>query len=165
MRMNGPSTPVIADLNNMAYADDESTTRILRMPFLETLEHDEQSITSLLLNIAYQNALPQLLSSSRLEGGITDGQLATVALVDIELQNSEAAVALNRLVWLQDGIDASEQDGGPLHRERRDGVGCALPRPALQELGARRALTRRIRCDRTPHIYRHFTPMTRQVRP
>ena len=73
------------------------------MPFLETLEGDELPLVYFLLEVAYRRGLPQLLSSPKLEGGIRDGQLAIVALADIELQNPDAAAALNRLPWLQDG--------------------------------------------------------------
>ena len=94
----------------MALWDDEGTARILGMPFLETPDHDDRPITSLLSDVAIRGALQRLVSSPRLDGGIRDGQLVTVALVDVELQNPVAAVALDGLAWLQDGIDPSEQN-------------------------------------------------------
>ena len=102
--------PIINNLENMALADDAGTARILGMPFLEIVNHDEERITSLLLDIVNRGVLRQLVSSPRLDGGIRDGQLVTVALVNVELQNPVAAAALNDLAWLQDGIDSSEQD-------------------------------------------------------
>ena len=81
------------------------------MPFLETLEGDELPLVNFLLEVAYRRDLPQLLSSPKLEGGIRDAQLGTVALADIELRDPDGAAALNGLAWLQDGIEPSEQEG------------------------------------------------------
>ena len=100
---------VAINLGNLAYWDDASTARILRMPFLKTLEGDEGDIVYFLLDVAHRRSLLSLISSPRLEGGIRDGQLGTVALVDIELQEPEAAAALNDLAWIQDGVGLSEQ--------------------------------------------------------
>ena len=80
------------------------------MPFLETLEGDELDVVYFLLEVAYRRSLQQLISSPKLEGGIRDGQLGTVALADIELRGPDAAAALNGLAWLQDGIEPSEQE-------------------------------------------------------
>jgi hypothetical protein len=44
--------PIVNDVDNMALADDEGAARVLAMPFLETLSHDEKRMTSLLLDIA-----------------------------------------------------------------------------------------------------------------
>ena len=101
---------VASNLGNLALRDDESTARIFKMPFLETLEDDEGRLVSFLLTVAYRRDLPQLLSSPKLEDGIRDGQLGTVALVDLEIRDPEAAAALNNLDWLKDGIDPSEQE-------------------------------------------------------
>lgn len=103
--------PIIYELINLAFWDDASAARVLQMPFLETLDRDEKSITALLMDIAVRRALPGVLSSARLEGGIHDDHLAILALADIEHQDPSAAAALNRLAWLEDGIDASEQEG------------------------------------------------------
>ena len=100
---------VAINLGNLAYWDDASTARILKMPFLETLEGDEEDIVYFLLDVAYRRGLLSLISSPRLEGGIRDGQLGTVALADIELRDPEAAAALNGLAWIQDGVGFSEQ--------------------------------------------------------
>ena len=100
---------VAINLGNLAYWDDVSTARILKMPFLETLEGDEEDIVYFLLDVAYRRSLLSLISSPRLEGGIRDGQLGTVALVDIELRDPEAAAALNGLAWIQDDVGLSEQ--------------------------------------------------------
>lgn len=105
-----PEYGVVINLGNLSSRDDESTARIMKMPFLETLEGDELDTIYFLLEVAYRRELPQLLSSPKLEGGIRDGQLGAVALVDIELRDPDAAVALNSLPWLQDGIDPSEQE-------------------------------------------------------
>ena len=102
--------PIINDLQRMAQWDDGATARVLGMPFLATPSYSDGRITSLLLEVAYRRALQRLLSSHWLAGGIRDDQLATVALVDLELQKPDAAGALNDLAWLRDGIDPSEQD-------------------------------------------------------
>ena len=109
--------PIINDLQGMAQWDDGSTARVLSMPFLATPSYSDGQITSLLGQIADRGGhvgdrgtLQRFLSSPRLGGGIRDGQLGTVALVDLELQKPDAASALNDLAWLRDGIDPSEQD-------------------------------------------------------
>ena len=109
--------PIINDLQGMALWDDGATARVLGMPFLETPSYSDGQITSLLGQIADRGGhvgdrgtLQRFLSSPRLGGGIRDGQLGTVALVDLELQKPDAASALNDLAWLRDGIDPSEQD-------------------------------------------------------
>ena len=100
---------VVSNLGNLAVLDDESA-RIFDMPFLETLESDEGHLISFLRTVAFRRDLPQLLSSPKLKDGIRDGQLGTVALVDLEIRDPEAAAAFNNLDWLKDGIDPSEQD-------------------------------------------------------
>ena len=103
--------PIINDLDNMALADDESTARVLGMKFLETLDHDEKRISSLLWDISNNVGLRRLLSSPKLEGGIRDGQFGTVMFAILELNNPDATAALNDLAWIRDGIGPSEEDG------------------------------------------------------
>ena len=102
--------PIIADLQEMARLDDGATARVLGMPFLAIPGYGDEPITSLLLEVARRRSLQRLLSSPKLGGGIRDDQLTTVALVDLELQNADAAAALNDLTWFQDGISPAEQD-------------------------------------------------------
>ena len=102
--------PIIIDLLNMASYDDAGTARVLEMPFLETLSHSDGRITSFLSGVAWERILHGLLSSPKLEGGIRDGDFAIVALAEAELQNPEAAAALDQLGWVQDGIDPSEHN-------------------------------------------------------
>ena len=100
--------PIIADLQEMARWDDGATARVLGMPFLATPSLDDEPMTSLLLEAARRRSLQRLLSSPWLAGGIVDGQLAEVSLAGLEARKPEAAAALNRLGWLQDGIGPSE---------------------------------------------------------
>ena len=102
--------PIIADLQEMARWDDGATARVLGMPFLATPGYGDEPITSLLLEVARRRSLQRLLSSDWLAGGIREGQLAAVALANLEVRGPDAADALNRLDWLRDGIDPSEQD-------------------------------------------------------
>ena len=102
--------PIIADLQEMARLDDGATARVLGMPFLATPGYGDEPITSLLLEVARRRSLQRLLSSHWLAGGIREGQLAAVALANLEVRGPDAADALNRLDWLRDGIDPSEQD-------------------------------------------------------
>ncbi len=95
----------------MGIFEDEATARILKMPFLETMEGDEERIIDFLVRLAFDRGLSQLLSSPRLEGGIKDGKFGTVALASLEIRDPEAAAALKELAWIQDGIDPSDQVG------------------------------------------------------
>ena len=101
--------PIIADLQQMARWNDGGTARVLGMPFLATPSLDDQPITSLLLEAARRRSLQRLLSSPWLAGGVGDGQLAEVSLASLEARKPDAAEDLNRLDWLQDGIDPSDQ--------------------------------------------------------
>ena len=96
-------------LGSLAYRDDGSTARILEMPFLETPGGNDGEIAGLLSNIEYEGALPEVLSSPRLERGIGDDDLALVALAYVEVQDREAGAALSGLAWLQDGVHPSER--------------------------------------------------------
>ena len=91
--------------------DDEAAARILRMPFLESLDRDDRLLLQILADLARSDtsSLRQLLSSPRLRDGITDGQLATVAFLDIEVRDPETASLVAALPWIQDGIEPSEQ--------------------------------------------------------
>ncbi len=101
---------IIEGLSRLAYRDDESTARILRMPFLETPGGDDGEILSLLSNSEHEGALAGVLSSPRLEGGIKDDHLAEVTLAYVETQDRDAAAALDGLAWVRDGVHPSEQE-------------------------------------------------------
>ena len=85
----------ILDISAMTWYDDTGTTRLLGMPFLESLSLDDKPMTSFLSRAAFERRLQQLLSSPKLEGGIRDGDLALVMMADAELQNPNAAAPLN----------------------------------------------------------------------
>ena len=101
---------IIEGLSRLAYRDDESTARILRMPFLETPGGDDGEILSLLSNSEHEGALAGVLSSPQLEGGIRDDHLAEVTLAYVETQDRDAAAALDGLAWVRDGVHPSEQE-------------------------------------------------------
>ena len=105
---------VIISLIDIATRDDKSAAQILEMPFLQTVYQRESLhiMVQILQDLARnsRSGLRRLLSSPALSGGITSDQLATVALLDLEVRNPDAAAAVQALPWIQDGIDPSEQD-------------------------------------------------------
>ena len=100
--------PIIADLQEMARWNDGGTARVLGMPFMASPSRGDGPIASLLLDAARRRNLQRLLSSPWLDGRVDDGQLAEVSLASLEARKPDAAAALNRLDWLQDGVVPSE---------------------------------------------------------
>ena len=55
------------------------------------------------------SALDRLLASPELAGDITSASLGVAALVELEGRNPDARAAVDKLSWVGDGIDVSEQ--------------------------------------------------------
>ena len=91
------------------------TLDILNMPFLETSATAENASTLDALFTLIQarpnsrQDLRALLAHPWLQGGIRDGQRATVELLAIGKRSPEIAAVLDTLPWVQDGIDDSEK--------------------------------------------------------
>ena len=85
------------------------------MPFLASLDQGTKplGILQVLEDLADfdPTLLQQLLSSPELRGGITNEHTAILGLLHLELQDPDAAAALNALPWIQDGIDRSDRNG------------------------------------------------------
>ena len=84
--------------------------RIIKMPFLETIEVQDLNILDMLRSL-YRfdpSGVHWLLSDHRLAAGITNEQESIVALLSQEWQNPETATALRALPWIRDGIAPSE---------------------------------------------------------
>ena len=105
---------VLSELFELASRDDETTARLLGMPFLESFEKWESLhfMVQVLDDLArdHPSGFRRVLSSPALAGGITSDQKATVALLDLEVRNPDTASAVRALPWMQDGISSSEQD-------------------------------------------------------
>lgn len=96
--------------------------RLLGMPFMESLEGQDDTVAAVLgilrgrltqhqsdQDLAGPDALERLLARLGLEGGITSEQLGDVAYEDLELRHPDAHMAVKALPWIRDGIEPSEQ--------------------------------------------------------
>ena len=106
---------VLSELFELASRDDETTARLLGMPFLESFDKWESLhfMVQVLDDLArdHPSGFRRVLSSPALAGGITSDQKATIALLDLKERNPDAASAMEALPYIQDGISPSEQDG------------------------------------------------------
>ena len=106
---------VLSELFGLASRDDETTARLLGMPFLESFDKWESLhfMVQVLDDLArdHPSGFRRVLSSPALAGGITSDQKATIALLDLKERNPDAASAMEALPYIQDGISPSEQDG------------------------------------------------------
>ena len=101
---------VVSSVREFTYSDFTIAHRIIKMPFLETIEVQDLNILDMLRSL-YRfdpSGVHWLLSDHRLAAGITDEQESIVALLSQEWQNPETATALRDLPWIRDGIAPSE---------------------------------------------------------
>ena len=104
---------------HIAAKSDEGMASVLRMPFMQTLEPDDEYVLDILWETSDaghswtdgEMPLRQLLSDPVLEGGITNDNLGEVALADLRVRNPEYASELERLPWILDGVSPSEGSG------------------------------------------------------
>ena len=100
----------VLGLLDFAGLDLEAALRIVRMPFLETIERSDDWTLEQLTDLRRVDAetFRTFLSHPEFAGGITDGQVVAVATLTLEFQDPDAA-AIGALPWVLDGIDHSEE--------------------------------------------------------
>ncbi len=101
----------VISLSNMAGRDEHAIALIVKMQFLDSMTETGLATIQVLeeLQSASPNGLQQLLSSPALSDGITKDHGGTVALLDLEMRDPEAASAIKALGWVADGMDTTEQ--------------------------------------------------------
>ena len=107
---HGTELLVIAALTDMAVQTSETAAlQTIKTPFLETIElGDIASMETLNFLVRFDpEGFQQLLSHPTLNGA-TDGQEKSVALLYLELRDPDAAVAMENMLWVQDGITYSD---------------------------------------------------------
>ena len=103
----------------IANKSDTTMADVLAMPFLQTLEPDDQDTLEILWKTSDagqsstggETPLRQLLADPALAGGITDDSLGDVALADLRVRDSESSGELESLPWIRDGVSPSENPG------------------------------------------------------
>ena len=92
--------------------EKEQGLSILEMPFLDTVEEPDALLLRMIHFLQRDDPadLQDLLARPELTGGITDGSRASVTLLLLEFQDPELESAVSGLTWVQDGIDANEED-------------------------------------------------------
>lgn len=96
---------LLIDMKNMAvgYRHDAAAASLLAMPFLSDFvpSQNDAKIMRFLSHLAFYRELEQLLESPMLVGGIKNGQLANLALIDLEFDKPDAAARLRKQAWFE----------------------------------------------------------------
>ena len=108
-----------ASIRRIAEKSDDGMARVLRMPFLQTLEPEDADLLDILWETSDathsytdgETPLRQLLSDPVLEGGITNDNSGDVALADLRVRNPEVSSQMESLPWIHDGVSPSETSG------------------------------------------------------
>ena len=109
---------VIRILIDMAVQTSETAAlQTIRAPFLETIELSDFASMEILNYLARfdPDGFQQLLFHPTLNGGATDDQEKSVALLYLELRDPDAATAMENMLWVQDGI--TYFDSGEVYQE------------------------------------------------
>ncbi len=111
--LNQSENEVVDGIVGIAARGSEHALKLLGMPFLETIERDDDWMLEIVVELARYdpNAVETLLSHPELKGGIEDGQVAVLNGVSLEIRDPEAASAINALSWVSDGISPAEDNG------------------------------------------------------
>lgn len=117
---NENSVHTIAVLaSHIAEKSDYGMASVLRMPFLQTLDSDDEDVLDILWETSDaahnytdgETPLRQVLSDPALEGGITNENTGDLALADLRVRNPEYSSELEGLPWILDGVSPSEVSG------------------------------------------------------
>ena len=125
---------LLAGIYIMSRAYDEETALVLGMPMFDSIGRSEVSgldIVSGLLTENFGRGFYSLLAHPVVADGITDDELATVALLELQMRAPEAAAALSALPWVEDGVSPSEEEGVLVLRKLALGMGSASTFNAL----------------------------------
>ncbi len=110
--ITSPERWVLTQLSRATSSIDEEVAHLVSMPFLDAVGRTDAALVRTLLNALRRQPhfVTQTAARPELEGGITDAQRATVALLTLELYDQEDAEALRELPWLRDGLQPVEED-------------------------------------------------------
>ncbi len=91
-------------------SNDEEVALLLGMPFLDSVDRADARLIRVLFSAlpTWPQAASDIISRPELEGGITDTQRSTVALLVLDLYDAEDAGLFGALPWLQDGLQPDE---------------------------------------------------------
>ena len=100
----------IRTLDEISRIHYSASIELLRMPFLSTLEVDDQHIIEEFRFLARLDldGFEQLMSHPEVRDGIRDGQRSTIELLSLNIRSPQAAPVIAALPWIQDGVDISE---------------------------------------------------------
>ena len=96
---------ILENITIIARADKAAALQILKMPFLETKDVGDDGRIIRLLASLEPEGLRQILSDSRLHGGITDDHKTTLDLLILGLEHPQAVAVIEALPWVQDGVN------------------------------------------------------------
>ncbi len=117
--IEGSIHSIATKVRHIAIKSDDGMAEILGMPFLQTLEPDDEDILDIFWETSDagknytdgETPLRQLLSDPAVKDGITDESLGNVALADLRVRDPESSGALESLPWVRDGVSPSENAG------------------------------------------------------
>ena len=100
---------VVEHISYMARVDEALAVQIVRMPFLSTRDGSDGRVIFLLSELArnHPEDFRGLFSHPKVQGGITDDDVATLYLLILAASNPMAAAAIEALPWVQDGLGRS----------------------------------------------------------
>ena len=97
---------IVERITAIAERDTDTGLRIVRMPFLQTMEIEDYTTLRYLLELAVTSwsSFQEVLAHAELQGGITDDNLTRVWLLYLAWIDPEAGAAIEAIPWVQDGI-------------------------------------------------------------
>ena len=91
---------------NWSRIDEDSAFRLISMPFMETIEVTDYYVIKWLFDLAVPNpgAIQRIMARPIAEKGATDAEAIYLGLFALEETEPQAALAINGLFWVQDGL-------------------------------------------------------------
>ena len=86
--------------------DQDTVLRLMSMPFLKTIETTDYYVMEWLFDLveADPGAVHRIMSRPNVEDGVNDAEAIYLGLFVLEESEPQAALAINGLSWVQDGI-------------------------------------------------------------
>lgn len=102
---------IMSSFTTLARTDEALALQVLAMPFLEEITSADSKSLHIIVSYVkqHQGSSTGLLTHPKLVGGITDQKHTTLALIYLEQRFPNAASKVNRLSWIQNGMDQTEE--------------------------------------------------------
>ena len=110
---DGPTSEewsMLTAFSQVPSSNDEEAALLVEMPFLDSIDRADARLIRALLGTlpTWPDTVGEIIARPEVEGGITDPQRSTVALLVLDLYDAEDAGLFRALPWLQDGLQPDE---------------------------------------------------------